>query len=72
MTKYITNIKAVITTSDPSLGEEGNKIIQDLKRQMVLMEEDNIKLLNEEEKTCFKKILKRPSKIGKIWRLCFK
>ena len=72
MTKYIINIKAVISTSDPSLGEEGNKTIQDLRRQMVLMKEENTKLFNEEEKVILKKILKRPSRKGNIWRFCFK
>ena len=38
----------------PSLGEEGTKTITDLKRQMVLMEEENIRLFNkEEEKNLF-------------------
>ena len=43
-------MRAVINTSAPSLGEEGTKTIGDLKRQMVLMEEENIKLFNEEKK----------------------
>ena len=43
-------MREVINTSAPSLGEEGTKIIGDLKRQMVLMEEENIKLFDEEEK----------------------
>ena len=42
--------KGLTNTSTPSLGEEGTKTIGDLKRQMVLMEEENIKLFNEEEK----------------------
>ena len=42
-------MRAVINTSAPSLGEEGTKTIEDLNTQMVLMEEDNIKL-------CHKKI----------------
>ena len=41
-------MRAVINTSAPSLREEGTKTIEDLKRQKVLMEKDNIKLLNEE------------------------
>ena len=45
--KDINNMRAVINTSAPSLGEEGTKTIEDLKRQMVLMEEENIKLFNE-------------------------
>ena len=40
-------MRAVINTSAPSLGEEGTQNIGDLKRQMVLMEEENIKLFNE-------------------------
>ena len=34
-------ITAIINTSAPSLGEEGTRNIEDLKRQMVLMEEEN-------------------------------
>ena len=45
--KDINNMRAVINTSAPSLGEEGTKTIEDLKRQIVLMEEENIKLFNE-------------------------
>ena len=41
-------MREVINTSAPSLGEEGTKTIGDLKRQMVHMEEENIKLLNED------------------------
>ena len=44
LTKDINNMRAVINTSAPSLGEEGTKTIEDLKRQMVLMEEENINL----------------------------
>ena len=40
-------MRAVINTSTPSLGEKGTKTIEDLKRQMVLMEEDNMKLYNK-------------------------
>ena len=40
-------MRAVINTSASSLGEEGTKTIGYLKRQMVLMEEENIKLFNE-------------------------
>ena len=47
LTKDINDMRAVINTSAPSLGEEGTKTIEDLKRQMVLMEEENIKLFNE-------------------------
>jgi hypothetical protein len=65
-------MREVNTTSAPSLGEEGNKTIQDLQRQMVLMKEENTKLFDEEEKLILKKILKRPSRTGNIWRLCFK
>ena len=49
LTKYINDMRAVINTSALSLGEEGTKTIEDLKRQMVLMEEENINLFNEEE-----------------------
>ena len=42
-------MRAVINTSAPSLGEEGTQTIGDLKRQMILIEEENIKLFNEEE-----------------------
>ena len=64
MTKYINNMRAVITTSAPSLGKEGTKTIGDLKRQMVLTEEENIKLFND--KYVLKKIPQKPSKIVKI------
>ena len=40
-------MRAVINTSAPSLGEKGTKIMGDLKRQMVLMEEENIKLFHK-------------------------
>ena len=53
MTKDINDMRAVINTSALILGEE------DLKRQMVLMEEENIKLLND-KKTYFKKVSKKP------------
>ena len=66
------NIKTVINTSAPSLGEEGTKTIEDLKRQLVLMEEENIEICNEEEKHLPRKVPKKPSKIGKVLRLCFK
>ena len=57
LTKDINDMRAVINTLAPSLGEEGTKTIEDLKRQMVLMEEENIKLFNEEgEKHISKKI----------------
>ena len=36
---------------------------------MVIMEEENIKLFNEEEKNISKKIPKKPSKIRNIWRV---
>ena len=58
LTKDINDMRAVINTSAPSLGEEGTKTIEDLKRQMVLMEEENIKLLND-KKTYFKKVSKK-------------
>ena len=47
LTKDINGMRAIINTSAPSLGGEGTKTIADLKRQMVLMEEGNIKLFNE-------------------------
>ena len=47
LTKDINDMRAVIKTLAPSLGEEGTKTIEDLKRQMVLMEEENIKIFNE-------------------------
>ena len=46
-------MRAVINTLAPSLGEEGTKTIKDIKRKMVLMEKDNIKLFNEEEEKIF-------------------
>ena len=69
-TKDFIDMRAVINTSAPILGGEGTKAIKDLKRQMVLMEEENQKLFNE--KTYFKEIPKKHSKVGNIWRLCFK
>ena len=39
----------------PGLGKEGNKTIKDLKRQMALMETENINIFNEEEKNLLKK-----------------
>ena len=50
LTKDIKNIRAVITTSTSSLRKEGSKTIEDLKRQIVLMEEERIKLFNKKEK----------------------
>ena len=41
------NMRAVINTLAPSLGEEGTKNNEDIKRQMVLMEEKNINLFNK-------------------------
>ena len=40
-------MRAFINTSAPSLGKEETKTIGDIKRQMVLTEEKNIKLFNE-------------------------
>ena len=54
-------MRAVINTLAHILGEEGTKIIADLKRQMVLMEEENIKLFNE--KTYFKEYSKKAFQI---------
>ena len=47
LTKDRNNMRAVINTLAPSLGEEGTKNIEDLKRQMVLMEKKNIKPFNK-------------------------
>ena len=47
--KVRNNMRAFINTSAPSLGEEGSKTIEDLKRQMVLLEKENIKPFNEKE-----------------------
>ena len=66
-------MRAVINTLAASLGEERTKTIEDLKRQMVIMKEENIKLFSEEEeKHVSRKIPKKRSKKAKIWRLCFK
>ena len=42
-------MRAVINTLPPSLGEEGTTTIEDLKRQMVLLKEENIKLFNDQK-----------------------
>ena len=47
-------MRAVVNTLAPSLWEKGTKTVEDLKRQMVLMEEDNIK-----EKKYFKEDSKK-------------
>ena len=49
LAKDINNMRAVINTLAPSLGEDWIKTIGDLKRQMVLTEEENIKLFNEKD-----------------------
>ena len=59
LTKDINDMRAVMNTSGPILREERTNNIEDLKRQMVLMEEENIKLLND-KKTYFKKVSKKP------------
>ena len=41
LTKDINDMRAVINTFAPILGKEGTKTIEDLKRQMVFMEEKN-------------------------------
>ena len=64
MTKDINDMRAVINTSAPSHGEEGTKNKGYLKRQMVLMEEENIKLSNK--KNMPRKISKKPSKDPKL------
>ena len=61
LTKDINNMRAVNNTSALSLGEEGTKTIEDLKRQTVLMGEENIKIFNEEEKNIFKKNSRKAS-----------
>ena len=43
-------MRAVITTLAPSLGEEGTKTIKDLKRKMVLMEKENIRMKKKKKK----------------------
>ena len=57
-TKVINNMRAVINTLVPSLEEEVTKI-EDLRRQMVVMEEENKKLFNEKEKNISRKIYKK-------------
>ena len=59
-------MRAVNKTFAPSLGEGGTKTIEDLKRQMVLMEEENIKPFNKKHRS--KKISKKHSKIVKMKR----
>ena len=49
LTKYINNMRAVNNISALSLREKGSKTIEDIKRQTVLMEEENIKMFNEEK-----------------------
>ena len=46
-------MRAVINTFDISIGKEGTKTFEDLKRQMVPMEEENRKLFKEEEENLF-------------------
>ena len=58
-------MRVVINTLAPSLGEEGTKNIGYLKRQMVFMEEENIKLFNE-KKIFFYEDSQKSSKIVKI------
>ena len=63
-------MSAIIDTLAPSFWEKETQTIENLKRQMVLIGEDYIKLLN---KKIFKEDSKqKPYKVGKIWRLCFK
>ena len=50
LTKDIYNMRAVIKTLTSSLGEKWSKTIEDLQRQMVHMEKENIKLINENKK----------------------
>ena len=44
--KRYNGMRAVINTSGPSFGKEGAQTIKSLNRQMVLMDEENIKLFN--------------------------
>ena len=69
-TTYINDMRAVINILAPTLGEEGTKTFEDLKRQIYLMEEKNTKQLNE--KKYFKKHSPSPSNIGNILRRCLK
>ena len=65
MTEDINNMRAYIISLTSSLGEEGSKTIEDLKREMVLMVEENIKLFNEERtKTYFFKSLPKLKILG--------
>ena len=59
LAKDINDMRAVINTLAPSLGEEGTKTIGHLKRQMVLMEEENINLFNEEKNIFQRKFPKK-------------
>ena len=57
VTKDFNYMRAVINTLSPSLWEEGTKTIEDLKRQMVIMKEENIKVLKKNyisKMLCFK------------------
>ena len=47
LTRDINDMRAVINTSAPGPGEEGTKTIEDQKRKMGIMEEENIKLFND-------------------------
>ena len=50
LTKYINIMRAVNNISALSLREKGSKTIKDIKRQTVLIEEENIEMFNEEKK----------------------
>ena len=67
-TKERINIMAIIYNLAPSLGEEGTRTVEDLKRQIVLMEDENKKLFNKEKKNIFQGSF--PKK--KTLRLCLK
>ena len=67
--KDINEMRTVNNTSAPSLGEEGTKTIWYLKKQMVLMEEENIKLFNE--KKYFLEDSKKAFQNNKDWEVVF-
>ena len=69
LTKDINDMRAVINTSALSLGEEGTNTIGYVKRQMVLMEEENIKVFNE--KIYFQEDSKKAFQNSKDWEVVF-
>ena len=70
LTKDINNMRAVINTSALSLRKEGTNTIGYVKRQMVLMEEENIKVFNE--KKIFSRRFKKAFQNSKDWEVAFK